>query len=217
MTFPCLTRSFPFCLLPSLLRVWAQFRPVSLSRSLCLSLSCLYSLLTLPIIFCADGLRHIRIKRQSLLSSRYRTLLSSSRNNSWVLFLIMSVYTYWVYLIAGINCIYSFCDWTINLKSDPCEWPPHMILPMYVRYIKFISVEIALLWIGMYTVNIGLNILVAVRYYFEDRFPILIWLAYTIPVFIIRMTCMTYRKLRHSTTIYVCTVNGKFGVYPIVT
>lgn len=85
------------------------------------------------------------------------------------------------------------------------------------RYIKLISVEIALLWIGMYTVNIGLNILVAVRYYFEDRFPILIWLAYTIPVFIIRMTCMTYRKLRHSTTIYVCIVNGKFGVYPIVT
>lgn len=110
---------------------FAQF--LSLSRSLCLSLSCLYSLVTLPFIFCADGLRHIRIRRQSLLSSRYGTFLSSSRNNLWVLFLIMSVYTYWVYLIAGINCIYSFCDWTINLKSDPCEWPPHMILPVYVQ------------------------------------------------------------------------------------
>lgn len=63
---------------------------------------------------------------------------------------------------------------------------------------------------GLYIVNVILNVLVLVRFYYADRYPVLIWFAYTVPLFLIRLTCTPYNQLSRLYVLLCGIVDGNY-------
>lgn len=111
--------------------------------------------------------------------------------------------------IAYINMMYSFIEAALvsDKVYDECEL--HNInCGLFSNSNLNISAEYWM-WKSVYIVNIIVNLLVSLRSFIDgDRYPILIWYAYTLPLFIIRVTCTPYHRINRVLLIFSCFING---------
>lgn len=66
------------------------------------------------------------------------------------------------------------------------------------------------MWKSIYIVNLFVNVFVSIRsFIYGDRYPILIWFAYTVPLFVVRLTCTPYNRIDRIFVIISCLIDGK--------
>lgn len=111
--------------------------------------------------------------------------------------------------IAYINIIYSIFQ-AVSVSPivyNECELQHTNCCLFYDKKLN-ISVEY-IMWKSIYIVNVFVNVLVAIRsFVYGDRYPLLIWFAYTVPLFVLRVICTPYDWIDGLSILISCLIDG---------